>query len=114
MNLTYYLPILALLLILFIDRQNRAYMAKKFIKNRLRKDKKYMVELAKRFIDKECLIYTFNSNQIVGVIKEVSNGAILLDSKGTIEAVNLDFIVRIREYPKNKNGKKKSVVIDLK
>lgn len=112
MNLTYYLPILALLLILFIDRQNRAYMAKKFIKNRLRKDKKYMVELAKRFIDKECLIYTFNSNQIVGVIKEVSNGAILLDSKGTIEAVNLDFIVRIREYPKNKNGKKKSVVLD--
>jgi hypothetical protein len=87
-------------------------MAKKFIKNRLRKDKKYMVELAKRFIDKECLIYTFNSNQIVGVIKEVSNGAILLDSKGTIEAVNLDFIVRIREYPKNKNGKKKSVVLD--
>ena len=87
-------------------------MAKKFIKNRLRKDKKYMVELAKRFIDKECLIYTFNSNQIVGVIKEVSNGAILLDSKGTIEAVNLDFIVRIREYPKNKKGKKKSVILD--
>lgn len=112
MNLTYYLPILMLLLIIFIDRQNRAYLAKKFIKNRLRKDKKYMVELAKRFIDKECIIYTFNSNQIAGTIKEVSDGSLLVDNKGTLEVINLDFVVRIREYPKNKNGKKKSVVID--
>ena len=71
-----------------------------------------MAELAKRFIDKECIIYTFNSNQIQGTVKDVTDGAILLDSKGTIEAVNLDFIVRIREFPKKKNGKKKSVVLD--
>ena len=31
---------------------------------------------------------------------------------GTLEAVNIDFVVRIREYPRKKNGKKKSVVID--
>ena len=28
------------------------------------------------------------------------------------QAINLDFVIRIREFPKNKKGKKKSVVLD--
>ena len=72
-----------------------------------------MIELAKRFIGKECLIYAFDSNhQFVGIIKEVTDGAILLEKDDTLEAINLDFVIRIREYPKKKNGKKKSVVLD--
>ena len=47
-----------------------------------------------------------------GVIKEVTDGAILLEKDGKEEAINLDFVIRIREYPRNKNGKKKSVVLD--
>lgn len=71
-----------------------------------------MYELAQKFIGKECLIYTFNSSQLTGVIKEVNEGGILLENRDNLEAVNFDFIVRIREYPKKKNGKKKSVVLD--
>ena len=71
-----------------------------------------MIELAKRFIDKECLIYSFNGSQLEGIIKEVANGAILIENKGGLEAINADFVLRIREYPKNKKGKKKSVVLD--
>ena len=72
-----------------------------------------MIELAKKFIDKECLIYAFDSShQFTGVIKEVTDGAILIENNGTLEAINLDFVIRIREYPKNKNGKKKSVILD--
>ena len=71
-----------------------------------------MLELAKRFIDKECIIYTFNGNQINCTLKEVSDGALLVESGGTSEAINIDFVMRIREYPRKKNGKKKSVVID--
>ena len=70
-----------------------------------------MFELAQKFINKECVIYTFNS-QFTGTIKEVNEGGILIEKSGTLEAVNFDFIVRIREYPKNKNGKKKSVILD--
>ncbi|MBE6780108.1 MAG: hypothetical protein J6A78_06230 [Clostridia bacterium] len=70
-----------------------------------------MFELAKSFLGKECVIYTFNS-QLTGVIKEINNGGILIDKAGNLELVNFDFIVRIREYPRNKNGKKKSVIID--
>lgn len=71
-----------------------------------------MIELARRFVDKECLIYFFDGNQYIGVIKEVVDGALLVEKDGKVEAVNLEFIIRIREYPRNKNGKKKSVVLD--
>lgn len=71
-----------------------------------------MVELAKQFIDKECLIYSYDGHQLEGVVKEVGSGAILLEKNGELEAINLDFVMRIREYPKNKKGKKKSVVLD--
>ena len=72
-----------------------------------------MIELAKKFIGKECLIYSFDSNhQFSGVIKEVTDGALLIENGESLEAINLDFVIRIREYPKNKKGKKKSVVLD--
>ena len=72
-----------------------------------------MKELAQRFIDKKCLIYSFDgSHQYQGIIKEITDGAILVEKDGKIEMLNLDFVIRIREYPKNKNGKKKSVVLD--
>ena len=72
-----------------------------------------MKELAEKFIDKECVLYSFDgSHQFEGVIKEVTDGAVLVEKDGKREAINLDFIVRIREYPRNKNGKKKSVVLD--
>ena len=46
------------------------------------------------------------------LFKEVTEGAILIEKDGKIEAINLDFVIRIREYPRNKKGKKKSVVLD--
>ena len=72
-----------------------------------------MKELAKKFIDKECVISSFDGNhQYVGTIKEVTDGAILVEKDSKSEAINLDFVIRIREYPKKKNGKKKSVILD--
>lgn len=70
-----------------------------------------MKELATRFINMECIITSFDgSHQFEGVIKEVTDGAILVEKDGKIEAINLDFVIRIREYPRNKKGKKKIVV----
>lgn len=73
-----------------------------------------MRELAMQFIGKECLIYTISgSNTVEGVLREVGESALLVESKnGNREAINLDYVVRLREYPKNKKGKKKSVVLD--
>jgi ferredoxin-fold anticodon binding domain-containing protein len=96
-----------------IFRNRRAVAARQIIKKRKMEGNTEMKELAKRFIDKECLISSFDGNhQYEGIIKEVTDGAILIEKDGKNEAVNLDFVIRIREYPKNKNGKKKSVVLD--
>lgn len=105
-----YIPILLMLVIILITQRNEKITIKNIIKKRQSEDKK-MYELAQNFIEKECIIYTFNS-QITGVIKRVNEGGILIENSGNTEALNFDFIVRIREYPRNKNGKKKSVVID--
>ena len=114
MNPSTYIPIIVLFIILyFLLRSRRAIVAKKVIEKRKMEDRTEMVELAKKFIDKECVIYAFDSgHQFVGVVKEVNDGAILLETNGALEVINLDFVIRIREYPRKKNGKKKSVVLD--
>ena len=66
-----------------------------------------METLAKQFAGKECIIYTITSNDgsVQGTIREVSGG-------GLLKAVNLEYVTRIREYPRSRKGKKKSVVLD--
>ncbi len=105
-----YIPIFLLLIIIFITQRNEKAVLKNIINKRKTEDSE-MFELAQKFLNKECIIYTFNS-QITGTIKEVNEGGILIEKSGTLEAGNFDFIVRIRGYPKNKNGKKKSVILD--
>lgn len=113
MNPSYFAVLFLFLVVFMIMRTNQSIIAGKAIQKRKSGDKTQMIELAKRFIGKECLIYAFDSNhQFVGIIKEVTDGAILLEKDDTLEAINLDFVIRIREYPKKKNGKKKSVVVD--
>lgn len=113
MNPSYFAVLFLFLVVFMIMRTNQSIIAGKAIQKRKSGDKTQMIELAKRFIGKECLIYAFDSNhQFVGTIKEVTDGAILLEKDDTLEAINLDFVIRIREFPKKKNGKKKSVVVD--
>ena len=114
MNPATYIPIIFLWIIVFwtIYSQRQSLIVKKLIEKRKREGNKEMKELALRFLEKDCVIYAFNNQQFEGVIKEVTDGAILIEKDEKLEAINLDFVVRIREYPKNKKGKKVSVVID--
>lgn len=109
-----YIPILMIFIILFIRLYNqKIVIARKIIKRKTVEEKIEVVELAKRFIGKECVIYAFDSNhQFEGIIKEVSDSAILVEKDGKLEVINLEFVIRIREYPRNKKGKKKSVIFD--
>ena len=113
MNPSTYIPIIILWIIIFVmlRKRKKALIIRKILKKRKKGDNTEMKELAKRFIDKECLINSID-HQYEGVIKEVTDGAILVEKAGMLEAINLDFVVRIREFPKNKKGKKKSVVLD--
>ena len=115
MNHSTYIPIIVLWIIIFIMLRNRrrTVIIRKIIEKRKHGGNKEMKELATKFIDKECIIYSYDgSRQYECVIKEVTDGALLVEKDGKIEALNLDFIMRIREYPTKKNGKKKSLVLD--
>ena len=115
MNPSTYIPIVVLWIIIFIMFRNRQITAaaRKIIEKRKSGGNTEMKELATRFIDKECVIYAFDSShQYIGVIREVTDGALLVEKDGKLEAINLDFVIRIREYPTNKKGKKKSVILD--
>lgn len=114
MHPSYFIPILMLLfMLLILRRKSRAAIIRRIIRKRKTEGNKEMIELAKRFIGKECLIYAFDGgHQFEGLIKEVSDGAVLIEKNGQLEAINLDFVIRIREYPKDKKGKKKSIVLD--
>jgi ferredoxin-fold anticodon binding domain-containing protein len=115
LNASYaYLPLLFLLVFWLIFQRRRKNAAVAHHIHKMKKEIPFMEELAKKFIGKECLIYTITSNDtILGTIKEVGNGGILLEDRtGHPQALNLEYVTRIREYPRSKNGKKKSVVLD--
>jgi hypothetical protein len=116
LNASYaYLPLLFLLVFWLIFQRRRKNAAVAHHIHKMKKEIPFMEELAKKFIGKECLIYTITSNEgnIQGTIKEVGNGGILLeDRNGQPQALNLEYVTRIREYPRSKKGKKKSVVLD--
>ena len=70
-----------------------------------------MKELAEKFIGKDCLVYTIasDSNSIKGVITEVTDSGLIIDYNGNLQAVNLEYVMRIQEWPKNAKGKKKNI-----
>lgn len=111
MDTTIYLIIfLPLILYLIFQRRDQKLMAHQIMSRK--KGRTQMLELAKKFIDKKCIIYTFDHSQIVGILRQVSDSGVLVEGNSAVEAVNLDFIVRIREYPRNKKGKEKSLILD--
>ena len=115
----FYLILLALFLLVilpWITRQRRM-AAVSHILNQKKQNKENieMKELAKRFLGEECIIYTITSNDgsVQGVIKEIEDGGMVIEKKtGELEIINLEFVTRIRQYPRKKNGKKKEIVLD--
>jgi len=111
-----YLVIIAVLIIFLCFRRGRRTAAVAWqILNQRKQNKENVVmkELAKQFIGEECIIYTITSNDgsIQGVIKEIDDGGMVIErNSGEREIVNLDFVTRIRQYPRKKNGKKKDIV----
>lgn len=110
-----YLAVLALFLLVLLPRilRQRKMAAVRHIlnRNRQRKENGTMKELAKQFIGKECILYTVAGmdSGIQGTIREVTDGGIIVEKKDGLEAVNLEYITRIREWPRNAKGKKKQV-----
>ena len=106
--LSCFLPILVMVL---LWQQERLHIHLKMAQRKRKKGSGFMQELIKEYMGKECLVYTLNS-QLTGTVTEVADGWLRLSGAGGEDTVNLDYRVRIREYPRNKKGKKKSIVVD--
>ncbi len=72
-------------------------------------------EMLREFVDPEedYIVYTngtFNASAIVCKITKIGKGCIKIkDNTENVSVINLKNVIRIREYPKNKNGKKKAI-----
>ena len=113
MNPAYYVIIFMLIFFLITQENKRkTAVTRRLIKKKRLKGAKKMHELLEKYIGQECIIYTINS-QITGTVSKMQDGWLsLTDNTGNEEALNLDYIIRVREVPRKKNGKKKSVVLD--
>lgn len=109
----YCLLLFALLFIIFfpmLKRRRQAVIYANRKRARTRKENKAMEMLAKQFIGKECLVYTVTDTMgsIQGTVKEVTGGGLILECSDGLQAVNLEYVTSIREYPRNAKGKKKA------
>ena len=112
----YFLLFIALLLIYLPKKKRRRYVANRIlVKNRIRnregEEGNFMRELAERFIGKDVYINLLDG-RADGVIKEVTDNGIMLENKNGMQVVNLDYVVKLREYPHNKKGKR-STIMDM-
>ena len=115
---SYFIILLALFLLVIIPgiKRRRRLAAVRHILNRKKQNKENiaMKELAQKFIGKECLVYTVasDSTSVNGTIKEITDTGLLIENDGYLQVVNLEYVTRIREWPRKKNGRKKEIVLD--
>lgn len=107
-----YLLLIVLILFIVYGKRTEILAARKVWKRKERKDDN-MLQLAKMMVGKECIVYLVMNTQVIGTIQEIGENGILLEDLGhNLQILNLEYITRIREYPRNKKGKKKSIVVD--
>ena len=115
LNYIFFIPLFLLAIIIINSEGERKRLIARRIINKRKKlmgENKRMEELLQEYLEKECIVYTVNG-QITGVIKKVGGGAVrIAEESGNSQLINVDYIVRVREYPKNKNGKRKALVLD--
>lgn len=106
-----YIVLIIMFLVIFLLYRKRSIAAVVAHKRNKTSEGFEMKELAQKFIGKDCIIYTVASNyeSIKGVITAITDNGILIDYNGNLQAVNLEYVTRIREWPRNSKGKKKTV-----
>lgn len=72
--------------------------------NKKEKERAIMKELMQSFVGKDVFVKLLEGNAD-GIVKEVTDGGMVLENKNGLQVLNLDYIIKIREYP-YKNGKR--------
>ena len=67
-------------------------------------------EMLYEFVGQECIIY-LASGQVSGTVESVQDGWLRVKTGTDTDLINLEYVSRIRKYPRKKNGKK-AVIFD--
>ncbi len=104
-----FLPIYLLFFVLLMTSMNRKKNTIRSISVSQiiqRKDSTVMLESAKKFIGTKCIIKTIDGSSLHGKLREVSEKALILETTdGRANAINVDYIINIEEYPTSKKEK---------
>ena len=91
-----------ILIVLFVLHQQRKNVRRVCRVRRKKRGKITMNELIRRFVGKQCLVYSENGNAVQGVVETVEGNWVSVQTKQGTELVNLDYISRIKEKPAKK------------
>ena len=112
MNTGTWIAIFLLFFLLWQQRQQQNLAAAKLIQRKKLGGGKGMSAMVESYIGKDCIVYTLNNSQISGYVREVRDGWLRIDTAKGSDVINLDYIIRVREYPKNKKGNRAAIVAD--
>ena len=109
-----YIAIYSALIIIFLNiiiQINNA-RTQSIIKRKIkRRGKTKMNEIINAYLGKDCVIYLSNSSSVItGNLLSLNDNWITVKTKDGNEIINIDYIIRLKEHPVTKSGKKKSVI----
>lgn len=103
----YFIILVLFLVVLWPKKRRRKIAASKIVKKQMEGNEK-MKELAQRFIGKDVYVKLIDG-AADGVLQEVTDNGLVLESKDKLQVVNLSYVLTIRQYPYNKKGKRATV-----
>jgi len=112
MNIATYIPIIILFIIPLITRKRKKDRIKQYLelKEKRKNGDNEMKALAERLIGKDIIVSLLTEESVDGILREVTdNGLVIEAPNGMTKMVNLEFVTKMQEYPKNKKGKRKEL-----
>lgn len=99
--IVYFYLIVMFFIILPSSKRNKKLkiIATRFIRNKNSKGDSKMKEVAKQFLGKKCDIMTISSDCNVhgGVINDIVENSIVVETKYEVSSINLEYIIKITE-----------------
>jgi len=105
--------IFIMLYIIFSQQRKNILIARIISKKKRKENGINMKSVAQKLIGENCVVCLVGGNQYCGTIKEVTDGAMIIENNAKQEEIfNLDFVLYIRKYPKKEKKKDKKAVLD--
>ncbi len=102
MNRSTYIILMLLFFVIYMQNsRKKKLVTRRILNKKTESEKEQMMKYISGFIGKECYIKTINDTARA-TIKDVSEKAILVETKVSTEIINLDYVISVSEIRKDK------------